>query len=401
MCQIQLIHKFDKKNLTKEDLFQFKRLMWLGSHSNDDAYGFYDCNNNVLTKNGKELAKEDLNVLDNISTTTLFGHNRYKTKGDPKFNYNNHPFETTNFVVAHNGVLSNDDTLKKNCELEYTVDTDSYIIPALMEKVYKDTKDVVKTIELVAGVLAGSFSVMVYFKPEKRLFYFKNKSTRMSFALVTTKNGDVVLGSTAIENFNKCYATTSRGYFNKRTYQLDVLNVAEEEIIEFTDKELLMVGTFKETSYYEGNRFKWDTETLTFIKIPETKYTIVKQTHFNDDYYDLDKQKSEIVTLETLAKDKELQEGLEAWYGGVMKYLKDVLTMNVVNSHCNMKGRKLFYLLDKNMGEASRKTFLTDYSWLGEVKFKERKNSKVTEIYIENIHESYLTKEMASGFLDD
>lgn len=47
----------------------------------------------------------------------VMGHTRMTTQGDEKHNYNNHPFEGTAdipFALAHNGVLYNDLTLRKD-----------------------------------------------------------------------------------------------------------------------------------------------------------------------------------------------------------------------------------------------------------------------------------------------
>ena len=60
----------------------------------------------------------------------IIGHTRMTTQGDEKHNYNNHPFEGTAgipFALAHNGVLYNDLTLRKDKKLPRTrIETDSY-----------------------------------------------------------------------------------------------------------------------------------------------------------------------------------------------------------------------------------------------------------------------------------
>ena len=60
----------------------------------------------------------------------IMGHTRMTTQGDEKHNYNNHPFEGTAgipFALAHNGVLYNDLTLRKDKKLPRTrIETDSY-----------------------------------------------------------------------------------------------------------------------------------------------------------------------------------------------------------------------------------------------------------------------------------
>ena len=72
-------------------------------------------------------------------THVVMGHTRMTTQGSEKKNRNNHPFPgragNTAFALAHNGVLYNDVTLRKNRKLPPTsIQTDSYIAVQLIEK---------------------------------------------------------------------------------------------------------------------------------------------------------------------------------------------------------------------------------------------------------------------------
>lgn len=68
--------------------------------------------------------------------TCIMGHTRMTTQGDGRHNYNNHPFEGTAgipFALAHNGVLYNDLTLRKDKNLPRTrIETDSYVAVQLL-----------------------------------------------------------------------------------------------------------------------------------------------------------------------------------------------------------------------------------------------------------------------------
>ena len=64
-------------------------------------------------------------------TTVVMGHTRMATQGNPNYNPNNHPFPgvcgETRFALAHNGVLRNDEALKRKYHLPKSpVQTDSY-----------------------------------------------------------------------------------------------------------------------------------------------------------------------------------------------------------------------------------------------------------------------------------
>ena len=93
----------------------------------------------------------------------LIGHTRHSTQGSEKKNYNNHPFlgkcHSRKFALAHNGVLYNDDDLRKTLNLpESKIETDSYIAVQLLEsKRFLDFN----SIKFMAEQVRGSFSFSI------------------------------------------------------------------------------------------------------------------------------------------------------------------------------------------------------------------------------------------------
>ncbi len=87
------------------------------------------------------------------------GHTRLTTQGDQKKNYNNHPFRgfaRTDFALAHNGVLYNDDILRKKLLLPDTqIETDSYIAVQLIESQHELTFD---SLQYAAEQVRGYFT---------------------------------------------------------------------------------------------------------------------------------------------------------------------------------------------------------------------------------------------------
>ena len=57
---------------------------------------------------------------------------------------NNHPFHSKDFVLAHNGMISNDEQLKSKFNLNYKVETDSYVILSMIQKEYSKCNNVVE-----------------------------------------------------------------------------------------------------------------------------------------------------------------------------------------------------------------------------------------------------------------
>lgn len=71
-------------------------------------------------------------------TSVVMGHTRLATQGDQKLNRNNHPFggwvPGHSFSLAHNGVIWNDEELRKELSLPKTnIETDSYIAVQMIE----------------------------------------------------------------------------------------------------------------------------------------------------------------------------------------------------------------------------------------------------------------------------
>ena len=93
----------------------------------------------------------------------ITGHTRMATQGDEMKNYNNHPFYgrtgTTHFALAHNGVIYNDQNLKRTEKLPATnVETDSFVAVQLVEKSGELTGS---SLGLMAEKLHGTFTFTV------------------------------------------------------------------------------------------------------------------------------------------------------------------------------------------------------------------------------------------------
>lgn len=97
-------------------------------------------------------------IPDNVPV--VLGHTRMTTQGSQKKNYNNHPFLGTaggrRFALAHNGVLYNDQQLRRSLNLPLTkIETDSYIAVQLIEK--QKALDF-SSLEYMAEQVEGSFT---------------------------------------------------------------------------------------------------------------------------------------------------------------------------------------------------------------------------------------------------
>jgi len=256
-------------NINDTEITNFLEMLESGSYVNQDATGLFTDNGTkwkfrAALYNIKE--KKSLNLPDDISancTKFLVGHNRLATTGSEKLNKNNHPFETRNFMLVHNGIIGNHDLLKGQYKLKYEEETDSAIVPRLLELYLVKHKDIVETIKEVAEVLSGSYSILLYYKPTDRLFYFKNSGTSFSFMKTINKHGKIAIyGSTKDENLLNCYEWTDDGMFQIDTLRKRAFATPESgKIYELSQKNLSLneVGAFipLASNIYSYGRRDW------------------------------------------------------------------------------------------------------------------------------------------------
>jgi len=102
------------------------------------------------------------NIVGHIHHSRVFraliGHTRAQTKGDKKFNVNNHPIIAGDIIGVHNGIISNDDTLFKKYEdkIHRAGQVDSEIIFRLIDHFIKEGKTIVDATKETIGMIFGS-----------------------------------------------------------------------------------------------------------------------------------------------------------------------------------------------------------------------------------------------------
>ena len=128
-----------------------------------DATGIAYCRDGRIQAQKEALSAYKMNFKPPQNVRALIGHTRHSTQGSEKQNYNNHPFTGkaggTRFALAHNGVLTNDETLKVQYHLPQTkIETDSYVAVQLIEQQRKLNFD---SLRHMAETVHGSFSFSI------------------------------------------------------------------------------------------------------------------------------------------------------------------------------------------------------------------------------------------------
>lgn len=119
----------------------------------------------IVKNKGRIKNLEEILDYDKLGGNIGIAHTRWATHGIPSLE-NAHPHMDSkhNFAVVHNGIIENYQELKeKLIHLGYTFvsETDTEIIPMLMEYYYEIEKDVFRAFQKTTSDLKGSYAILV------------------------------------------------------------------------------------------------------------------------------------------------------------------------------------------------------------------------------------------------
>lgn len=137
-----------------------------------DATGIAYCTHNHLNIYKRPMAAHKIRFHIPEDTRVIMGHTRMTTQGKASRNGNNHPFlgnaNGKPFALAHNGVLNNDQVLRRTNRLPKTkIETDSYIAVQLIEQ--QKALDF-SSLKYMAEQVEGTFTFTVLDQKENLYF---------------------------------------------------------------------------------------------------------------------------------------------------------------------------------------------------------------------------------------
>lgn len=180
--------------------------------------------------------------------TLGIGHTRWATHGKPS-EENAHPHSSENIVVVHNGIIENYVELKEKLIKEgyrFLSQTDTEVIPWLIEHHYKEEKDFERAVRRSLNELNGAFAVCIIsaWEPDK--------------IIVAKSSSPLIIGLGDDENF----VASDIPAILSHTRQMLILDDGEFGVI--TRKSVLITD-------FEGNRIEKEPKKISWTAVMAEK----------------------------------------------------------------------------------------------------------------------------------
>ena len=157
-----------------------------------EASGYlYDSRNKIeIYKSPRKFSdKINLKHLNNlikqeVHPNFLIGHTRLKTEGDESNPINNQPCELNEYILVHNGIITNHNEIKERSNSSH-LELDSYAILNTLESDNKKINFVDNFIQSL-NELKGEITICLFSKKENSFILYTN--TGSIYLLVSKKN---------------------------------------------------------------------------------------------------------------------------------------------------------------------------------------------------------------------
>ncbi len=136
-----------------------------------------------ITKEGIKITKEEGRIenlkleIDTTSKSTIgIGHTRWATHGKPS-DENSHPHKVGHITLVHNGIVENYNELRKELgEYKYLSETDSEVVAAYIDKLYKEKNDMLEVLKELKKHLIGSYALGILVDDEEKIYAIRKDS---------------------------------------------------------------------------------------------------------------------------------------------------------------------------------------------------------------------------------
>jgi glucosamine--fructose-6-phosphate aminotransferase (isomerizing) len=144
----------------------------------------------TVKEEGKIARLEDALKEKKFHSEIGIGHTRWATHGRPS-KQNAHPHASSEICVVHNGIIENHQELKKKLQkngVEFLSETDSEVVPHLIEYHFEKTGDVKKSLLAATKEIHGTFALAVIFKNHEGLIAVAKRGSPLVLGLGKDEN---------------------------------------------------------------------------------------------------------------------------------------------------------------------------------------------------------------------
>ena len=207
----------------------------------DSAGIAYIENGNVKISKEVGKIKNLKEIVDmNANATIGIGHTRWATHGGVT-KENAHPHKVGKITLVHNGIIENYIDIKKAIEnkgYKYKSETDTEIAAALLDSLYEENNDMIKTLHEASKIIRGSYAFVVLVDGLDEIY-----ATRCASPMIAALSDD---GNYVASDVPAILAFTNK-YMLLNEYDIVKL---EKDKITIYDKDLNEVK--KEIKVFEG-----------------------------------------------------------------------------------------------------------------------------------------------------
>lgn len=147
-------------------------------------YRGYDSAGIAYKKGKKIIIEKEQGRLSNLTESLKLdekaylgiGHTRWATHGKPS-KVNSHPHSSNEITLVHNGIIENYEELKAELPgYKFKSETDTEVVSALIDKLYKEEKDMLKVLNSLKDYLKGSYALGILVNGDDKLYAIRHDS---------------------------------------------------------------------------------------------------------------------------------------------------------------------------------------------------------------------------------
>lgn len=249
VCNVHVIYGI-KKPLDKGDIEQFLKMLKSGSESNADGFGLFNDKGLIFKKRDRYKAKYSREIIKKfVNSKFIVGHNRWATSGTVNKS-NSHPFYNKRFIWVHNGMIQNKDELSTKYGVTYNVDSE--LIGEILHKKLNKKEELEKTLIEMFKEMQGSFSVFIFDKQTKKLYYVRHIMDFNIFLFRLLDNSLRIIGSTEETNLRFPYHKSLLGFQIINSEILSKFDIEDDLLYVFDDKDGIISIEYVEFKPYKS-----------------------------------------------------------------------------------------------------------------------------------------------------